>query len=94
MTSFLPAERVFRGATRVLSGRAKPQYSMVDTRGLEPRYIHNFLRRPIRPHWFHTHLPPTRTRKATVGIYLHIAVFTFIVIIYLPPREELPWCLL
>ena len=40
VTSFLPAERVFRGATRVLSGRAKPQYSMVGTKGILPFTFH------------------------------------------------------
>ena len=57
---------------------------VVGTQGLEPCYIYSFLRRPIRLCWYHVHLPPVQTRKATVGVYLHIAVFTLIVTIYLP----------
>ena len=56
---------------------------MVDTRGLEPRFFHvAFWRDPSTLHRFHA-------RKAAVGIYLHTAVFTSVLLtlLILPVRS-------
>ena len=59
------------------------QPHIVDTRGLEPRFFHvAFWRDPSTLHRFHA-------RKAAMGIYLHTAVFTSVLLtlLILPVRS-------
>ena len=58
-------------------------FLLVDTRGLEPRFFHvAFWRDPSTLHRFHA-------RKAAMGIYLHTAVFTSVLLtlLILPVRS-------